>query len=273
MELQSQSQSQSQSPSALTCFGTPKVQLISELATLTPITDTGLPEYLIRPDLLPIAASADSITTEVLHAAKIFVSYAQGYPTFAETDQPLWFQASYEPDEAFEAFETYLEQGAQKGFRQLVDPTNLPSDQPSLTEWFYLYYWATRCQAYDAFKQVASSFLMAQRRMDMNEDHYGKGSTLLEQAFSRLQDTDLSAREAVEVGKFAAKLQRDAVTEFQSQSQSKSGINLEIAVGQGNTTTSSARNSRGAALVDKALSDPETARTLQQIIIRLHVDK
>ena len=242
---------------------TSKVHLIKLLTGHISITDAGLPEYLIRPDMLPSVNTLQELQADEAKAAQVPISYAQGYPTFADSEQPLWFQASYEPDDVFEAFNAYLAASAKTGSRNLNTQN---------VEWFYLYFWAARSRAYDLFRKVAFGQLQLDRQITMCDSHFTKGEALLQQAFDRLSNVNehLSPRDTIELAKLGANLQHGALDTANPNSVStKAGVEIDIQTGTLLTHTHD--SSPEALIVNRALADPESANILQQIMIRLYM--
>lgn len=238
---------------------TSKMQLVKQLANHIPVTDAGLPEYLIRPDMLPAIDTISELQADEAEAAKVSISYIQGYPTFTDSEQPLWFQASYEPDDTFEAFNTYLIAGVETGFRNLDTKIYVRA-----TEWFYLYFWAARSRAYDLFRRAASTQLASERQITMSDSHFTKGEILLQRAYDKLIDPEeyLAPRETIELAKLGASLQRGAIEHKVGGSGVKATIDIKTIV--------ASTNQPEAFIVDRALSDPESASILQQVMIKLY---
>ena len=146
-------------------------------------------------------------------------------PPAQEDGSPFWNRLPYEDPLAYEAFQSYIQQGFD-GPRLLSDLTtaldtldtlsntcNIPLQE--LQELYVMHYWPFRAKAFDLFKSAALRYERNQRVHGTKEAHYLISTKLLEKTVARMSDddflNDLTPREGIEMVKTLAAMQRVAL--------------------------------------------------------------
>ena len=130
-------------------------------------------------------------------------------PPAQEDGSPFWNRLPYEDSIAYEAFQSYIQQGFDGPRLLTPDSTNSLQE---LQELYVMHYWPFRAKAFDLFKSAALRYERNQRVHGTKEAHFLIASKLLEKAVSRMSDddflNDLTPREGMEMVKTLAALQR-----------------------------------------------------------------
>jgi len=216
-----------------------QIRAIRALASEIPLNDFGLPTGIYRTDLLPyhdykphnphntpkalpmLAVDAidhtdvlnevdlTSLTTpdvyriagfpaQSLHGAFMPLQFDEGYPAF-ENGQPFWTRLEYEPSDAYEAFQRYLQMSLGKpgtqpeyddedgeydgteasGMRSISAlATDMFPNQRLLQmtqvfqEYYHLYYWGMRAHAYDLYRIAQHRTQQELRMVETQDEHY-----------------------------------------------------------------------------------------------------
>lgn len=251
-----------------------KTALVQKLASEIPSTVEGLPQYLLRVDLLP-AVDGDSefvMTREDLETCKLVLNYDQGYPCFTD-GRPVWSRLYHESQEAYRAFENYMEQGPKHGIRQLQtteDELKIPLSD--LAVWFTECFWLARAKAYDVFRVQAHQAQRVQRLMTAEDRQFLIAENLFTKAEALMEDENFldalaaNPRNLLEALKVAGKLQSQAVG--MAGNGKKGDVNVHI-----NTAAASENRQRATnATLDRVLSDPRAAELMQELVLRMELD-
>jgi hypothetical protein len=196
----------------------------ANLTASLPTNDLGLPTYLYRPDLIP--PDLDTYTgeqrTAILQAASIEISFDQGFPTL-ETGATLWSRFPWEPADAFEMFQRYVDMptlhaeaggpgidaGVESGraaiqiavrdistLAEIYQP--IPGSRQArefqdrskyvayIREMATLYCWPMRVKAYDLFIAAAYRKWREQQTYALEQKHYRSADALLSRAQKEL---------------------------------------------------------------------------------------
>jgi hypothetical protein len=146
-----------------------RAETIRQLATEIPPDQYGFPQYIFRPDLIPLDILSPAMPAAEKHGhldnASVRISYDEGFPTIGT--EPFWGQLPWEPVFAFQKFVEYLEQPTNdrtpiRSLSILAVDTGAPIED--LTTWFHLFWWRARAKAFDMF-EIACHRRMNQRRM------------------------------------------------------------------------------------------------------------
>jgi hypothetical protein len=138
----------------------------------------------------------------------VHLDYHHSYPTL-RNGEPFWNRFDHESADAYGAFAKYCEQ---PGIRSLHE---IPSYQRDLmNEWYHLYCWGYRAQAYDLFKSTHHIRMRVNRIMNTENVHFleaEKHFNRVTQALSTLSADDwqkVEPEKLVKVLDTLAKLQR-----------------------------------------------------------------
>lgn len=256
-----------------------RTDLIRELTRHIPNNEYGLPTYLYRPDMLDAAIIVSSMkrgdatfVDELLSAATIQIWYTQGFPTLKD-ETPIWGQLPFESKEAHAAFLQYCEQ---EGVRTLHVVTSSPPEQ--LREWFHQYFWMARSRALDIFKAAHHSRLRERRIMDLEDTHWIEGEKIFQRLNKAIAGKSEDELKALDIDKLinalekVVKIQRGSVG-LGSQPSVK-GAETPKATSVEVTLREAANYEAQPIETDEfdasLLSDPETVRQAQELIIRVN---
>jgi len=203
-----------------------RVGVIANLLGNVPQNELGLPTFIYRPDIIP--PDLDTYTAEqrvgILQAASVNLTFEQGYPTL-ENGQIFWSRFPWEPLDAFEMFQKYVEmptlhteittssgapvnKGVQdasnvqiavrdlSSLAQLYAPaevkfsktpaTTIAQFEKTIKEWAILYCWHSRVKAYDLYIAAAYRKWREQQTYAVEQSHFKISKRLLELANTEL---------------------------------------------------------------------------------------
>jgi len=262
-----------------------------------PKNSYGLPLGLYRIDLLP-----EDPTDEDLENAFVPIEYSEGFPTLPD-GRPVWSQLPFEPQEAFRAFQAYLQQpqSTDTGVRTL---STLPLDAPEavqglmqgefdpisiipsvLQPLYHNYYWGHRAKAHDLFQRASVEKQRELRAVNMIDDHYLKSKRLMDRLSVYMDEEEdfwdiMTPKVALDMFKTLVQVQRvsvglPAAGPSGAQAQGKTS-SLELLLRQmaqdEHPGEESTVLSDGTELMERALEDPDTARRAQDLILKLTVN-
>lgn len=269
-----------------------------------PIEQTSDPLPENAPQTSPSAGSAEArrqfLEVQALQAAYVELSYEHGFPTLPG-GEPFWHKLDYEPGFAFGAFQMYLDQ-TKEGARELSELARqtevlhilqhlhnreVLADEALriLDEYSILYYWRQRAKAHDLFKEAAYRHVRLQRAMSAEDHHYRLSAKLLKKVEDFIDtktfEDGLTTKTSLEALKTAVAVQRVSVglpaqgplpgkeapvaTQFEA-------ILREIAQTQATQAASTGAQGAGSKsrdLIDALLRSPDTARSMQELVIRM----
>ncbi len=211
---------------------------IKHLQGRVEVNDLGLPVGIYRADLLPVpedpfesndtslvvsgngsngtSVLSSDASADLSDAAFVPLEYTEGFPTLP-SGQPIWLRFDYEPLQAFQAFQDYLNQAEIEGTRYLFGLTQTFSkfDIDQLGDLYTLYHWDCRSRAYDLFNTALVARARQHRVLSMEDDHYLKAERLLNIAMEYIGGDEFEAllnpKVAIELLKVVTNLQRVSV--------------------------------------------------------------
>lgn len=281
----------------------PRSRVIQGAARFLPHTAEGLPAGFFRADMIPPEVSANEAKLpSTTDAAFVPLNYQEGFPALPD-GRPFWHKLDYEPSTAFAAFELYTEL-AKTGPRHLALLLHSPELQrlfgedftlELLQEFHSLYYWKERSRAYDLYQEAAYRHIRTRRAQSMEDYHYIQSESLLQKVMSALNSAEtfeamkhdpsllLSAMEKlVKIQRVSVGLPATAPAEslkggdgatsnFEMILRQVAQRNVSPETNSQNTTVDEAGRVIPATdnLLRGALNDPQSAKQLQEIIIRM----
>jgi len=284
-----------------------RAQLLQKAQPRVPSTAEGLPVGYYRVDLLPMShqgAEADEV--QALKNAYSDLSFEYGYPTLPD-GRPFWHKLDFEPGFAYGAFQMYLEE-IREGPRELtklstneellqlasqVQPlANEEQWSPKrlndlLYEFSVLYIWRPRSRAHDVYKEAAYRHLRLKRQMSVEDEHYTLAANLLQQLKEKVLNTpkffdNMKPQTAADLLQKLVGIQRVSVglpaAGPLSQKETPEDTSFEMIIRSlaqrtgniyENGAVGSALGSESRGILSSVLKDPEAAKNLQEVIIRV----
>lgn len=273
-----------------------------------PFSQDGLPKGIYRADLIDPASNPqdDVYVLEDQNAAAFMeLSYEEGFPALPD-GRPFWFKMEFEPSDAFNAFQQYVDLGnhSPRSMTELLFNPEMISlansrnqteqeFQSQLLEWYHTYYWKLRTRAHDLYKEAAYRHIRVRRATNLEENHFQTAQRLYKKVMDVFEGEGsaekfwdaLTPKEALDFFKTVVQLQRISVglpaAGPSGQAASKEGdpiTNFEMQfrqIAKRNTATDGAVIDVNGnlltpldGLMKDALDDPESSQLLQEIIIR-----
>lgn len=280
-----------------------RAQIIAGAGRYLPRTEEGIPAGFYRADLvpyeLPPSQAALPSSTE---AAFTPLNHQEGFPALPD-GRPFWHKLDYESPGAFAAFEVYVN-AANSGPRYLAALLHSPELQrlygdalslDLLQEMHVLYYWKDRARAFDLFQEAAYRHLRTRRAQKMEDYHFLQSEALLQKVFQAL-----STEDTFEVMRHEPKLLLEAMDKLIKVQRVSAGLpttapgssvkgseevptSFEMVMRQVTQKNVDPSTNSNSATVDErgrivpttdnllrgALNDPDSARLLQEVIIRV----
>ncbi len=249
--------------------------LVVKRATIDlPINRYSLPEGLYRTDLFAGVLDFDAMSEDELQDAYMPIEYAEGFPTSSE-GCPIWEQLPFEPDDSYDLFQRYLEQG-NIGVRQAQK-----LDSSEVHNYYVMYYWDVRSRAYDMFQEVCLRRRRALKQLEVEDDHFEIAACIIEKIKVYLNDDDgeflelLTPKAAGDILRMATQLQRVSIGlppsgPIATGEEARTPIEVtlrQIAKRVGHVEEREAGMSKD--IRDRLLQDPDTALAAQELIIRV----
>lgn len=236
-----------------------------------------------------------------LASAFVPLHYDEGFPAF-DSGQAFWQRLSYEPPDAYLAFERYLQlsfggeandtnAAAASGTRALsslvllMQPQLSDEQLLSLTnkyqEYYHVYYWGLRARAYDLFRVTQYRQQQEIRALETQDDHYIQ-SRKLRSRLTEYMDSEedfwdlMTPKVAIDMFKQLTTLERISAgvpAAGPAVDSDARGQTFEVAFRTtaqkhaGESLRGDILNEDGVVL-DKALEDPATIEILQELIIK-----
>lgn len=245
------------------------------------LNSMGLPTGYWDPSI--IIAAAPAVDESPPDNAWISLVYDQGFPTVQHTAIPFWEKLPTEPLSAYSSFSCYL--ALEKG-RNLHDLAFIMAENgqeaPSLTgitAYFDLYSWEMRAKAYDIFETASTERYKAVKSREVEDAHLTLGTVLRLKAAAYIDKNfdSLTGREVIELLKLSIALER--ISTGLSPTGPGKGTDerrvIDVKAIIHNITADQVvigRNPGADDLMDKALSNPETAKLVQDLALKLQSD-
>lgn len=131
------------------------------------------------------------------------------------SDAPLepWDRQEDESPKAFAAFRQYLDLGATRSLRKLVDSPDRVAGWSTLSDWSSRFHWVERSRQWEDEQGRIETLELGEKVREMRRAHAGIGTLLISKAAQRLRSIDpetLSPREAMAMVELGSKLERQA---------------------------------------------------------------
>ncbi len=219
------------------------------------------------------------------------IVFAEGFPAYPD-GRPVWLRMDCEPEDVHRLFEQYLLMG-QAGVRQLFLLENSgPHKLAALREFFFLYNWAVRSNAYDIFRVAEFRKIQSNRALEMEDDHFIKSQRLFDKAMMYMESQEfldqLSPKAAIDLLKTVVAIQRQSVGLAANGASTKNSgetpaTSLEVTMrnvnpnagddgGQGSPGKVGI-DDEGKPIYGAILGNPETTHLMQELIIKLNSPK
>lgn len=261
--------------------------VIEHLSKEIPQNEYGLPTYYIRSDLLDVEGirHRGHLTYQEADGAAQILNYRDGYPTLS-TGSPFWVRMPHEPDPVFVLFQKFLDLVEIEGIR-LVDTLAMREELPveQLRSHYQEFYWSSRARAYDLFIVAAEAKRKQALMRKAENQHYDVAGQILEKVIGRINDEpdlidDMEAEDLFKLFEQMVKVQRVSLG---LSGQNSSSIPRDLAT-PGQSVEFVLRSlTKNAGLTDTSvsglqdrigvmMSDPDTAMSMQELIIRATTD-
>ncbi len=242
---------------------------------------------------------------KALNQAFVPLQYDEGFPAFQD-GRPFWSCLMWEPKDVFRAFESYLQMPlgrpsnpdededngeAASGTRGLsaligtlfphLSNTELLIKIEEYRENFYLYYWGMRTHAYDLFRVAQHQKQQELRALETQDEHYLDARKLRNRLMQYMNSEEefwdlMTPKVAIDAFKSVTGLERISANLPAGgppiAKEEGSGQSFEVAfrtIAQTNRPQVRAITEENVEVLSKALEDPETTETLQELIIRV----
>lgn len=241
-----------------------------------------------------------------LHGAFMPLQFDEGFPAF-NNGQPFWARLDYEPADAFEAFQKYLQMSFGRastlegegedeeydgsdatGTRNISTLTaNLFPDNQLLMmtqkyqEYYHLYYWGMRAHAYDLYRIVQYRTQQELRAVETQDEHYVQTRRLRHRLMQYMNDEEdfwdmMTPKTGIDMFKTITSLERvsaglPAGGPISDANEAIRGQPFEVTmrtVAQTNRRVDKNIISEEGEVLDKALEDPAATEILQELIIK-----
>lgn len=245
--------------------------------------------------------------TKSLATAFMPLQYDEGFPAF-ENGVPFWQRLEYEPAEAFEAFNKYLQMSlgrvasnendddiedeydgtAASGIRsisRMASEMYPDSDLLGMIDiykgYYHLYYWGMRAHAYDLFRVAQYRKQQEHRAIETQDEHYIISRRIRHRLMKYFNDEEefwglMTPKVGLEMFKTLTQLERisagiPAAGPMSEETAAKGGAPFEVVlrtVAQANQVTKGVTVTDEGEILDRALEDPKATGLLQELIIR-----
>lgn len=269
---------------------------------LTSLTTQHVPEVGEKEDVYRIAG----FPARALHGAFMPLQFDEGFPAF-ESGLPFWSRLDYEPSDAFEAFQKYLQmslgrastldgQGLDEeydgvdatGTRDLATLVgdNFPENKILMMskiyqEYYHLYYWGMRAHAYDLYRVAQYRTQQEIRAVETQADHYVQSRRLRHRLMQYMNNEEdfwdmMTPKTGLDMLKTITQLERisaglPAAGPINEAAEASRGKPFEVTmrtVAQTNRRAPDKVINEDGQVLDKALEDPNATEVLQELIIR-----
>jgi len=244
---------------------------------------------------------------EQLHHAFMPLQFDEGFPAF-ESGQAFWSRLEYEPADAFEAFQKYLQMSlGTPGTIPEFDDEDLNYDGQSATgtrnisflvagqfsdkqvlpmlqifqSYYHLYYWGMRAHAYDLYRIAQYRTQQELRMVETQDEHYVQTRRLRHRLMQYMNNEEefwdmMTPKTGIDMFKTLTSLERisaglPASGPINEAAEANRGKPFEVtlrSVAQTHRRVQSVSLDEEGEVLDKALEDPETTEVLQELIIK-----
>lgn len=178
---------------------TPSVPSVPPTPLLEPPVESAVPSQALQVSTADTADTGSGheyriagFPAESVHKAFVPLEFEEGIPVF-NNGLPFWCRMDYEPLEAFQAFNEYLQmQRGRPGTDEDEDYGGVSASGvrgvaalaekmyngkavemlPQLQEFYHLYYWGARSRAYDLYRVAQHRQSQELRAMETQDEHY-----------------------------------------------------------------------------------------------------
>ena len=238
-----------------------------------------------------------------LQGAFVPMQYDEGFPAF-EDGTAFWSRLSFEPTDAYMAFERYMMMSFSKPVKVAKEPENQAGTRSlstlvaqikpeandveilaltqQLKDYYHLYYWGLRARSYDLFRVTQHRQQQEIRALETHDDHYLKARGMRAKLEEYMDDEEdfwdmMTPKTAIDFHKHLTSLERISAGVPASGPMVRdenSGRSFEVEF----ATVAQAHRGEGAGsgdlineegeVLDQALQDPAAVEVLQKLIIR-----
>jgi hypothetical protein len=277
---------------------TSRALLVHQLQSLLPPNTIGLPEQLYRADMLSpgdfeplkkywdLQVNKEPVPQELreeldnlealIQSARVQMIYDEGFP--AIDGIPIWQPLPWEPQEAHQAFQIYLEQAIDSpedlkapNARSLQNLKHIPYEISA--EWFRLYSWQLRIKCWELYKAAVNHNTKIRRQLTLDDYIYRKASSMLTtvlQHWSKLPDeafANMSPDKFVAMFEKLTKIQRESVGLLKSTDQiPHTTVNIQATMQQVAQVAKESEGIQERAL-DPLFDSPEGLEAAQHFLI------
>lgn len=239
---------------------------------------------------------------EALSKAYVPLQYDEGFPAFLN-GSPFWGRLEYEPVDAFQAFQRYLQMNlgraadpedeedhgkAASGTRSISQLATMLHPDSNLLKmadmyqgYYHLYYWGHRASAYDLFRVAQYRNQQELRAIETQDEHYVIARRLrsrLMQYFESKEDfwDFMTPKVGIDFFKTLTQVERvsagiPAAGPISADREGAVGMPFEIhlkTIAQSNRQDTGTTIDEEGDVLDRALDDEKTTAFLQELIIR-----
>lgn len=283
----------------------PRAELIAYLHRRMPRTQLGQIAGLLRPDMLDATQKPEDYRDISAFPEEAFVEFTfeEGFPALPD-GRPIWFKLDYEPPALFAAFELYVDliQSGPRHVAQLLESSELQAmlgddlNLDYLRDAYHMYYWKDRARAHDQFQEAAYRHIRMRRALSTEDSAYIKASKMLQRVERVFESDDFWKqleydpkvaldyfKELLKIKRISAGLPASApqgedggqVSTFEMimrrvQEETRANSRNENEDSIGTTIDADGRViPREDTFFRGALGDPQTAKMMQEVIIRM----
>ncbi len=237
-----------------------------------------------------------------LQGAFVPLQFDEGFPAFVN-GSPFWARLDFEPSDAFEAFQRYLQMnlghiahedaedydGKAAGDTRSVNTlaANLHPDSRVLDiaalyhRYYHLYYWGMRAHAYDLYRVAQFRVSQELRAVETQDEHYVQARRLRHKLTQHMEsDVDfwdlMTPSVAVKLFTAITQLERisagiPAAGPITEEMMQRAGTSFSVTM---KTIAQTSRKDGGITvdeegeILDAALESPEATEVLQSLIIK-----
>ncbi len=240
---------------------------------------------------------------DALSRAFVPLQYDEGFPAF-ENGIPFWGRLEFEPTDAYQAFQRYLEMNlgvaadpevdddsgrpasGTRSISQLVatlhPDSNVLKMADTYQEYYHLYYWGSRAHSYDLYRVAQHRKMQELRAVETQDEHYVISRRLRAKLMQYFNDDEnfwdmMTPKVGIDMLKTLIGVERVSAgipaagpqTPEQAANAGKPFEMVLQTVAQTNRTVGDGHTiDEDGEVLDNALDDPETVALLQRIIIR-----
>ncbi len=212
-----------------------------------------------------------------MEAAMIHLEYHEGFPALPD-GTPFWERLATEPENAFDAFFSYIEAGPTRKRKDLIA---YPTEQ--VNEWFHIYFWTYRVKAFELFKVVDANKRRVFRMLQTEDSHFKQAEKLLTKVTATLDGYTAEEWKDVGIERLIGALEKLVKVQRISAGLSANGGAIEpedlkrapstqVIVNQIVENTPETQKNREDDL-DLLVDSPESVEMAQQLIISTQANR